>query len=97
MTDTLPPAKQRPALLAFAEACVTRPNDLRRDECGDWAIWGNNGHVYAVPEGYQLMTGCDFDNRGLSKRREELRRAGRNNPLFAKKTAETPAPGIPAP
>jgi hypothetical protein len=61
------PVKQRPALLAFAEACGTRPNALRGDECGDWAIWGNNGHVYAVPEGYQFMIGCDFGNRGFSK------------------------------
>jgi hypothetical protein len=49
MADIFPPAKQRPALLAFAEACCTRPDKLRRDECGDWTIWGNNGHVYAVP------------------------------------------------
>jgi hypothetical protein len=116
---------------------------LRRDECGDWAIWGGNGHVYAVPDGYQLMVGCDVGNRGFSKqgwtwakkrlgfgqvttdcdeegsimldrlpsqaeaveirdilgipkrielteqRREELREAGRNNPLFAKTRPET--------
>jgi hypothetical protein len=31
-------------------------------ECGGWAIWGGNGHIYAGPEGYQLMIGCDFDN-----------------------------------
>jgi hypothetical protein len=67
MADIFPATKQRPALLAFAEACGTRPNTLRRDECGDWAIWGSNGHIYAVPEGFQLMIGCDFDNRGFSK------------------------------
>jgi hypothetical protein len=60
--DIFPPSKQRPALPAVAEAAGTRANCLRRDECGDWAIWGNNGHIYAVPEGYQLMVGCDFDN-----------------------------------
>jgi hypothetical protein len=47
--DIFPPAKQRPALLAFAETADTRPNCLRRDECGDWAIWGRDGHIYAVP------------------------------------------------
>jgi hypothetical protein len=41
---------------------------LRRDECGDWAIFGNNGHVYAVPEGYQLMIGCDLEPRWSSAR-----------------------------
>jgi hypothetical protein len=49
MTDKCPPTKQLPALLAFAEACGTRASALRRDECGDWAIWGSNGHVYAFP------------------------------------------------
>jgi hypothetical protein len=48
MTDIFPPTKQRPALLAFAEACDSRAPALRRDECGDWAIWGANGHIYAV-------------------------------------------------
>jgi hypothetical protein len=66
MTDKYPPTKQRPALLAFAEACGTRASALRRDECGDWAIWGSNGHVYAVPEGFQMMIGCDFDNNRWS-------------------------------
>jgi hypothetical protein len=36
MTDTFPPAKQRPALLAFAKALDSRASALRRDECGDW-------------------------------------------------------------
>jgi hypothetical protein len=62
MTDLFPPAKQRPALLAFAESLDSRASALRRDECGDWAIWGTNGHIYAVPEGFQLMIGCDFGN-----------------------------------
>jgi hypothetical protein len=62
MADIFPPSRQRPALLALAGACDTRASALRRDECGDWAIWGNNGHVYAVPEGFHLMIGCDFDN-----------------------------------
>jgi hypothetical protein len=41
---------------------------LRRDECGDWAIFGNNGHIYAVPEGFQLTIGCDFEPRWSSAR-----------------------------
>jgi hypothetical protein len=55
VTDTYPPSKQRPALLAFAAACNTRASALRRDECGDWAILGKHGHVHAAPEGYQRM------------------------------------------
>jgi hypothetical protein len=51
-----------------AEACGTRADKLRRDECGDWAIFGNNGHIYAIPEGYQLMVGCDFEPRWKSAR-----------------------------
>jgi hypothetical protein len=60
--DTYPPTKQRPALLQLAETLDSRKACLRRDECGDWAIMGSNGHIYAVPEGFQLMVGCDFDD-----------------------------------
>jgi hypothetical protein len=67
MTDKFPPTKQRPALLAFAEALDSRASALRRDECGDWAIFGRNGHIYAVPEGFQLMVGCDTVDSGFSK------------------------------
>ena len=45
--DIFPPVKQRLALLAFAQAADTRPSCLRRDENGDWAIFGANGHIYA--------------------------------------------------
>ena len=69
MADKFAPAKQRPALLAFSEACDTRASALRRDECGDWAIFGRNGHVYAVPQGFQMMVGCDFDNTRWSSGR----------------------------
>ena len=70
MTDTYPPTKQRPALLGFAAACGTRADKLRRDECSDWAIWGSNGHIYAVaPNVFQLMVGCDFDNQKWSSAR----------------------------
>jgi len=60
--DIFPPVKQRLALLAFAQAADTRPSCLRRDENGDWAIFGANGHIYAIPEGFQLMIGCSVDN-----------------------------------
>jgi hypothetical protein len=62
MVDLSPATKQRPALQRFAAALDSRASALRRDECGDWAIWGSNGHTYAVPEGFHLMIGCDFDN-----------------------------------
>jgi hypothetical protein len=60
--DNYPPKVQRPALEPLAAALDSRSSALRRDECGDWSIFGNNGHIYAVPEGFQLMIGCDFDN-----------------------------------
>jgi hypothetical protein len=68
MPDIFSPLKQRPRLLAFAEAVDSRASCLRRDECGDWAIFGNNGHVYAVLEGFQLMVGCDGEPRWSSSR-----------------------------
>jgi hypothetical protein len=52
--DKFPPAKQRPALLEMAKALLSRDKALRRDENGDWRILGKKGHVYAVPEGFQI-------------------------------------------
>ena len=62
MADVCPPVRQRPALLAFAEALGSASTALRRDENGDWRISGKLGHIYAVPgilgepsrEGFQL-------------------------------------------
>jgi hypothetical protein len=62
--DIFPPAKQRPALLALRDALGCRDNALRRDECGDWRINGKQGHVYAVPEGFQL---CYFARNGVTE------------------------------
>jgi hypothetical protein len=45
--DRFPPAMQRPALLEFAAGMGSRDGALRRDECGDWSIVGQFGHVYA--------------------------------------------------
>jgi hypothetical protein len=61
--DIFPPAKQRPALLAFAEALDSRVSALRRDECSDWRINGKQGHIYATPEGFQL---CYFARCGVT-------------------------------
>jgi hypothetical protein len=63
MTDIYPPAVQRPALLKLVEALGCREAALRRDECGDWRINGEYGHIYAIPgtidrpkdEGFQIF------------------------------------------
>lgn len=55
MSDIYPPTAQRPALLKLAEALVCRDAALRRDECGDWRINGDSGHIYATPEGFQIF------------------------------------------
>lgn len=47
--DIYPPAKQRLALLKFVEALGCWDRALRRDECSDWRIIGNLGHIHAVP------------------------------------------------
>jgi hypothetical protein len=55
MADLFPPRKQRPVLLELLSALDARSNTLRRDECGDWALFGKRGWIYAVPEGFQLV------------------------------------------
>ena len=63
MSDIYPPKVQREALLKFAEALCSRDNALRRDENGDWRISGKFGHIYGVPEGFQIMvTVGEFSN-----------------------------------
>jgi hypothetical protein len=62
MTDIYPPTRQREALLKLIEALGCRDACLRRDECGDWAVLGKQGHIYAIPgtldrpkaEGFQI-------------------------------------------
>jgi hypothetical protein len=49
MADVYPPARQRPALMAFAEALGSASTALRRDENGDWRIKGKLGFIYPVP------------------------------------------------
>ena len=43
MGDFYPAAVQRPALLELVKALGCRDAALRRDECGDWAIFGKHG------------------------------------------------------
>ena len=52
--ETYDSSTQRASLLKFAKALGSRDAALRRDECGDPAIHGKTGHIYAVPGGYQL-------------------------------------------
>ena len=67
MTDKYPPTVQRPALLKLVEALGCREAHLRRDECSDWRLGGETGHIYAVPgslertntEGFQVFVFCD--------------------------------------
>jgi hypothetical protein len=62
LADTYPPARQREALLKLVEALGCWDRALRRDECGDWAVFGKLGHIYAIPgtlnrpntEGFQI-------------------------------------------
>jgi hypothetical protein len=53
--DRYPPIKQRAALKKFAGAIDSSPTALQTDECGDPRIEGSSGHVYAIPEGFQLF------------------------------------------
>jgi hypothetical protein len=58
--DPCPPAVQRSRLLELqaaidaSQTTAGRPT-LTRDACGDWAIFGRLGHIYAAPEGFQLV------------------------------------------
>ena len=47
--ETFNSAAQRARLLEFAGALGSRSSALQRDECGDWAIFGRYGHIFAVP------------------------------------------------
>jgi len=55
MSDKFPPVMQRPRLLALASTLEISITQLRRDDCGDWAIIGNSGRVYAVLSGFQIV------------------------------------------
>jgi hypothetical protein len=59
MSDRYPPSLQREELTVFASALGSAASAFRRDECGDPRINGKRGHVYAVPEGFQLYCVCE--------------------------------------
>jgi hypothetical protein len=69
MADLYPPVRQRPALLAFAEALRSASTALRRDDNGDWRIKGKLGFIYPIPgplgepgrEGFQLY--CERETK----------------------------------
>jgi hypothetical protein len=68
MKDPCPPPWQRKRLLELLKALAVtkrsfRQATIRRDDCDDYAIWGRFGHIYAVPEGYQLVIGCESSRR----------------------------------
>jgi hypothetical protein len=80
MSDIFPPMKQRPALLELAEALDSRPAQLRRDECGDWAIFGRRTHLrrasrcfgagVTLHQGFQLVIGTDIEHEGRNSARQ---------------------------
>lgn len=53
--DKFPPNLQRPRLLALASALDVSLTQLRRDDCGDWAIIGRRGTIYALPAYFQIV------------------------------------------
>lgn len=55
MTDKFPPTLQRPRLLALATALDVSLTQLRRDDCGDWAIIGRRGTIYALAAYFQIV------------------------------------------
>ena len=42
-----------------------------RDTCGDWAIWGKRGHIYADGSGFLLFVSPGF-KRGWSNTKRKL-------------------------
>jgi hypothetical protein len=78
MPDIHPPSIQRPALLAFARAIGSRDTALRRDECSDWRINGSRGHVYAVPEGFQIFV-LGWSTNGWNRAKQALSFAALTN------------------
>jgi hypothetical protein len=69
--DKYPPVIQRPVMLNLAGIMRSRDNALRRDECGDWAIHGKKGYIYAVPEGLQFFV-CDCSTKWYNTAKEKL-------------------------
>jgi hypothetical protein len=80
VTDIYPPKVQREALLKLVEALGCRDAALRRDECGDWAVKGRCGHIYAVPgttaHGFPPGEGFQIYFRGAEEFGEPLSSKG---------------------
>lgn len=55
--DIHPPVKQRPLLLKMAAQLEISLGQLRRDDCGDWAIHGRFGTVASIPTGFSIVIG----------------------------------------
>ena len=76
MSDVYPSVRQRPVLMAFAEALSSASTALRRDDNGDWRIKGRLGFIYAVParstssgrEGFQLYGEPKTSRRGRGRK-----------------------------
>ena len=76
----------REALIKLVEALGCWDRALRRDECGDWAVFGKHGHIYAVSgtldrpktEGFQIY----FRGAGEFEARPQCqeRKNGHNRP-----------------
>ena len=94
MTDKFPPAMQRPRLLALASSLEISLTQLRRDACGDWALFGRFGHVYALACSYQiLITGWATSGWNRCKRELDfatLTKDGDDEGAFMLERAPTP-------
>jgi hypothetical protein len=92
MADSYPPIVQRPALLEFAKALVSRDSALRRDECGDWRITGSHGHIYAIPgtldrrttPGFQIYVRRDSVREWSAARKALTMARPTGHPAFSK-------------
>jgi hypothetical protein len=38
---------------------------IRRDDCGDYALFGRLGHIYAIPKGFQLVIDGESSRRWI--------------------------------
>src|SRR4029077_584757 len=61
----------RRTLLELAQIINCRDSALRRDECGDWRINGSKGHIYAVPEGFQIFV-MGWSTNGWNRAKKAL-------------------------
>jgi hypothetical protein len=53
------PTDFRARLLDLAAALDASEKGLRRDECGDWSLYGNCGHIYVDCAGFLLVVYSD--------------------------------------